>query len=53
MGDARNTYIQERLEQGLEGWNFSPSVSSLLDQPKSKQVRGIEQASAAQCCYAS
>ena len=38
MGDARNTYILERLEQGLEGWKFTPSVSSLLEQPKSKQV---------------
>jgi len=38
MADPRIAYLQERLEQGLEGWNPSPSVSALLDQAKTKQV---------------
>jgi len=38
MADPRLKYIQERLEQGLSGWDFSPSVDALLTQSKSRQI---------------
>ena len=41
MGDSRTIYLQERIEQALDGWHFSPSVDSVLNAPKSKLVRLI------------
>jgi hypothetical protein len=38
MGDARVTYIRDRLEQSLSGTDYSPTVETLLSQGKSKQV---------------
>jgi hypothetical protein len=39
MGDERTQYIQQRIEQALDGWSFSPQVDVVLSAPKSKMVR--------------
>ena len=41
MADPRVAYIQERMEQGFQDWNPSPSVSTFLDQAKTKQVFAV------------
>jgi hypothetical protein len=38
MSDLRVKYIQERLEQGLTGWDYTPSVDSLLATQRARQM---------------
>eukprot|EP00960_Hanusia_phi_P069521 767109-Hanusia_phi.AAC.2 len=38
MADPRFKYVQERIEQGLKGWEFTPSVEALLSQGKNRQI---------------
>jgi dynein heavy chain len=38
MADARIQYIQQKLEQGLEGWDYTPSVETLLSGTRGRQV---------------
>ena len=33
-----SVFIQERLQQALEGWSYTPTVDAVLNAPKSKQV---------------